>query len=655
MMKKLLICGLALTFGVSVMAQTPSQPKSVKGLSLKDKAIILNGETKLVNAPVKAGVSAVRKGVKGPSTQAVTVSVIGQSGNAYGSAFGGKTALFAHPSVNSIIMGYRSAPAVTGDVSTGCLRYGYSTDGGATWSINQGPLYTSNGTNAVPLANARYPQSMIYNPVGNTVPANASVSYFAPTLAGFGPGANAAWGGHAHGSIALTGGTATMIEDLDANNGFLIPDGGALNGDNNSFWVSNGYFDIISGDYSDTLLLANGVWGAGDYAYTYNKVAAPVAVDGAGSKNLIATSIAWGTGGVGYIALLAHESFADAADSNLYPVIYKTADNGASWTKVAAFDMNSFDAHFQFGVAYTCAFEFDMIVDANNNLHLVVDVGVLAGTAFSISSSPTNFGVFDIYTTDGGANWTGQLIAEPSTFRGEFLDGAGAVILNEDNRPQATRTLDGSKVFFTYFDTDTAVFGTTDNSFPDAHCMGYNVTTGLWTAETNLTTGSDADGACIFGSVSPYALDGAAGCYKIPVSIVELSGGTGADQVDHKFIDGLELCDAAFTNAGTGFVVANLVIIGVSEIDATTSFTLGQNFPNPFNGSTQFNLNLVKSSDVTVEVYSVVGKMVKTNSYSNLQAGQNTIAINASDLSAGLYTYRVIVGTEKATRTMVVK
>ena len=46
---------------------------------------------------------------------------------------------------------------------------------------------------------------------------------------------------------------------------------------------------------------------------------------------------------------------------------------------------------------------------------------------------------------------------------------------------------------------------------------------------------------------------------------------------------------------------------------------------------------------------------MKTNSYENLQAGVNTIAINASDLSAGLYSYRVIVGSEMATRTMIVK
>lgn len=653
MMKKLLICGLAFAFSASAMAQAPRSGKSVKGLTLQQKGIVLNGETKTTpsTAPAAAG---LRKGNNPPSTQAVNVIGIGQSANAFGTAFGAKTALFAHPVINSVTMVYRSAPAVTGDVSSGCIRFASSTDGGATWGSNLGPLYTSNGTNAAPLANARYPQGIIYNPSGNTVAANASISYFAPTLAGFGPGANAAWGGLAHGSSNIAGGAATATEDLDPLVGYLIPDGGALNTDDNSFWISNGYFDGVTGDYADTFLLAKGTWAAGDYTYSYIKVPAPLAVNLDGTRLLSGTSIAWGTGGVGYTALLAHDSYTDSPDSNLYPTVYKTTDNGATWAKVASLDMNSFDAFFQFGVPYTTAFEMDMSVDNNNNAHIVVGAGALGANAFSINTGAGDWGLFDISTSDGGVSWSAQLLALPQTFRGSFVDATNT--LNEDSRPQISRTLDGTKMFFTWFDTDTALFFTPDNLFPDVHTVGYNSSTGLWTPEANLTAGSSADGICIFGNASPFTLDGSTtGCYEIPVSILALTGGGPSAQTDHSYLEGLEICDAAFTVAGTGFVVANYVQVGVNENSGTTSFTLGQNFPNPFNGSTQFNLNLVKSSDVTVEVYNVLGKLVKTNNYTNLLSGNNTIAINASDLSAGLYSYRVIVGSEVATRTMIVK
>ncbi|MFN0187252.1 MAG: T9SS type A sorting domain-containing protein [Bacteroidia bacterium] len=652
-MKKLLICGLALTFGMTAMAQAPNKGKTVKGLTLQQKGHVVNGETKTTpsTAPAVAG---LRKGNNPPSAQAVNVIPVGQSANAFGTAFGAKTALFAHPVINSVSLVYRSAPAVTGDISSGCLRFASSTDGGATWGSNLGPLYTSNGTNAAPLANARYPQAIIYNPAGNTVAANASVSYFAPTLAGFGPGANSAWGGHAHGTAIIGGGTGTMTEDLDANNGFLIPDGGALNTDDNTFWICNGYFDVVTGDYADTLLLAKGVWSAGDYSFTYQKIAAPIAPDVDGTRTLIATSIAWGSGGIGYVSMLAHDDYTTVLDSNAAPIVYKTADNGATWIKVASLDMSSFDALFQFGVPYTTAFELDMSVDNSNNAHLVFGVGALGASAYSMNTGAGSWGLFDVSTSDGGETWGAQLLATPQTFRGEFADATNT--LQEDSRPQISRTLDGTKLFFSWFDTDTTLFFTTDNLFPDVHTVGLNNSTGLWTAETNLTAGSSADGICIFGNVSPFTLDGAAGCYEVPVSILALTGGGPSSQTDHSYLDGLEICDAAFTVAGTPTPIANFVQgIGVVENNSSVSFDLGQNFPNPFNGSTQFSLNLVKSSDVTVEVYNVLGKLVKTNSYENLQAGVNTIAISASDLSAGMYSYRVIVGSEMATRTMIVK
>lgn len=642
-MKKLLVCGLALTLGFNVMAQQPAKVVGLKGLSAFQKAQLQNGETKTVPSANPTPVPAKRN-IGVPSTQAVNVINLGVSGNAFGTAFGAKTALFAHPVINSVSFIHRSSSSL--DASSGFLRYDYSTDGGATFSVNQGPIYSPD-TTPPKRDNARYPQGMIYNPVGNTDPANASISYFAAALAGL----NIGWGGHAHGSTVLPGGTVYQAMDTATN--FLIPDGMALNPNDNSNWVSNGSW-TAAGDYDGSLMLAKGVWNAGDYSYTYNSVSAPFDLDNAGSARMNATNIAWGLNGTGYVALLGHESYSQVPDSNFYPVVYKTTDNGVTWNKVAALDLNSFDAFFQFGVPYTTAFEIDMAVDANNNAHIIVGVGPLATTGFSINSASGNWGLFDIATTDGGTTWTAENLAIPMTFRGEFTDGTNN--LAEDSRPQIASTLDGTKLFFTWFDTDTLLTpGATDNVLPNAITRALNVTTGLWTAETNLTAGSNADGACLFGNVASYVLPGAtAGCYKIPVSFLEIPINIGVE-VNHKYIDGLEICDAAFTEAAATIPVANFVTQSINETSGTTSFTMGQNFPNPFNGATQFNLNLVKTSNVTVEVYNVIGKLLKTVTYDNMSSGLNTISIDASDLASGIYTYTVIVGGEKATRTMIVK
>ena len=95
--------------------------------------------------------------------------------------------------------------------------------------------------------------------------------------------------------------------------------------------------------------------------------------------------------------------------------------------------------------------------------------------------------------------------------------------------------------------------------------------------------------------------------------------------------------------------------VGVSEIAKANSFTMSQNYPNPVNGTTRFELNLNANSDVTVELYNVLGKLVKTETLNNLNAGSNVITLDLAGFNAGLYTYSVTVGAEKLTRTLMVK
>jgi hypothetical protein len=95
--------------------------------------------------------------------------------------------------------------------------------------------------------------------------------------------------------------------------------------------------------------------------------------------------------------------------------------------------------------------------------------------------------------------------------------------------------------------------------------------------------------------------------------------------------------------------------VGVSEITKANSFTMSQNYPNPVNGNTRFELNLNANSDVTVELYNVLGKLVKTETFTSLNAGTNVINLDLAGFNAGLYTYSVTVGAEKLTRTLMVK
>jgi hypothetical protein len=98
------------------------------------------------------------------------------------------------------------------------------------------------------------------------------------------------------------------------------------------------------------------------------------------------------------------------------------------------------------------------------------------------------------------------------------------------------------------------------------------------------------------------------------------------------------------------------ILTGVNEVNsASKNFSISQNYPNPFSGSTSFELTLSKNSDVTVEVYNVLGKLVQVKSFENMMAGVNRIAIDGNDFASGIYTYSVTVGTEKVSNNMMVK
>lgn len=64
-------------------------------------------------------------------------------------------------------------------------------------------------------------------------------------------------------------------------------------------------------------------------------------------------------------------------------------------------------------------------------------------------------------------------------------------------------------------------------------------------------------------------------------------------------------------------------------------------WPNPSNTSFNFDLNLLESGDVTIELVDVLGKTVKSISMNNMVPGQQAISIDVDDVTPGVYYTRV--------------
>ncbi len=82
------------------------------------------------------------------------------------------------------------------------------------------------------------------------------------------------------------------------------------------------------------------------------------------------------------------------------------------------------------------------------------------------------------------------------------------------------------------------------------------------------------------------------------------------------------------------------------------TFDLEQNYPNPFNPTTQINYAVPEQSDVRIDVYNVIGRRVATLVDREMAPGNYTVNFNASQLSSGMYFYRLKAGSTLLTKKM---
>ena len=97
--------------------------------------------------------------------------------------------------------------------------------------------------------------------------------------------------------------------------------------------------------------------------------------------------------------------------------------------------------------------------------------------------------------------------------------------------------------------------------------------------------------------------------------------------------------------------LANPLAGGVLDIQTTpTEFALLQNFPNPFNPETTIGYELAESADVTLQIYNVVGQVVRTliaaepQSVGRYQVRWDGMDDRGMPVSSGIYFYQISAG-----------
>jgi len=108
-------------------------------------------------------------------------------------------------------------------------------------------------------------------------------------------------------------------------------------------------------------------------------------------------------------------------------------------------------------------------------------------------------------------------------------------------------------------------------------------------------------------------------------------------------------CEPWKTVNNTGW---QLVEVGRAEVSLPTVVSLEQNYPNPFNATTSINYQLPVDGWIKLEIYNVLGEKVATLVEERQEAGYRSVIWEASELSSGLYFYKLTAGDYTETKRM---
>lgn len=339
----------------------------------------------------------------------------------------------------------------------------------------------------------------------------------------------------------------------------------------------------------------------------------------------------WNTTNTGTTSYLTCLYFADENTGWIgcqEAIIRKTTNSGVSWYS-APIQTNDFSSDFFFLSAQT-----GFLTSHDNKIHKTTNGGLSWNLINSSSHAYGQIQFFNEMTgyvvapnyfaksIDGGANWTRTL-----------YDGVNQamVFLNQQTgwitgTNTVRKTVDGGDTWSSYaipVQTPYALKFFNENI---GWCVGYDNSKGVICKTLN-------------------------GGVNWTVQAIE---------------NGNKFYDMSFINQSTGWACGNAIISktqngAVTSISQTSTsvpqnFSLKQNYPNPFNPETKINFDIKNSTFVSLKVFDMTGKEIKTLVNENIFAGSYEINFDGSELNSGVYFYTLKTdGFTETKKMMLVK
>lgn len=328
-----------------------------------------------------------------------------------------------------------------------------------------------------------------------------------------------------------------------------------------------------------------------------------------------------------------NNTYALAGDVN--GIAYVSSDGGYSWESGVQVEKGASISAFAYISTYIFASTQPYAAEVAGGVYLSKDNGAtwtrvssglptMADTNTNVNSlavigsnlfAGTGHGVY--MSSDNGTSWT------------KVSNGlSGSLVYSLASR--------GTELFAGLFGQ--GVFRSNDNGESWTHTTLVKDVTSLMVADTNVFVGTWGEGTYVLAnSDSSWRPTGLTGRYVSAFAAV----------------NGRLL--AATENSGVYERPIPELITGAKSKTSgvPTVFALQQNYPNPFNPTTAIGYSLLTKSFVTLKVFDVLGREVKTLVNERQNAGTYTVTFNGSGLSSGVYLYRITAGLYSETKKLV--
>jgi hypothetical protein len=614
---------------------------------------------------------------RGPLAPLNTQTEIGLMANCFAMLEEEQCQISFDPPTKAVAIAFRGNDRGTTNGNTLFMRY--STDNGTSW--------TAKGNNLSNTSTPRYPQAFLYNPTKSAQVADVKAIMMWSSLVPPTGGGAATFGqvdvmkagigntGLQYGRFPTGGGLpawnipSRIIAANDAGKMFthvlaLEPSNGNSTSDEFFMQSTDGLTWTTIG--SDPFITYTNYSEFNIFNTKYD-----VSPDG---KNII-------------FAFIAGKPFSAASPTSSAWVeehrigYFESTDGGVTWPTTPSFvsfaDMTGLPD--ELSPTPKMGLEVDVVYDANKDPHFLIlatgDINPLDPSADAPQAGQISIRHIDSTMVAEVCRKSGSWYFNPiamlnsiyitrRSFSQSFTDGSERY-RNFQHEFAWARSMDGKKLYAKWIEADSVLKHPYIVSINGNAALNKDTITQVWVAGRHID--SKNAGSTWGGWSDPIKLTSGTDVGAKLSKMANLAGDNGELQIIYCEFGPSDFRDHDDDPLNSDNVVWYIndakvpgVTVGVETIsDAPGSFSLAQNYPNPFGPgrasvSTSIAFTLPRAGQTTLSVYNVLGRKVATVLDANLQSGTHRMSFDASKLPGGVYIYRLDSGSFTASRSMTI-